>query len=466
MYINDKHYGVQTFIVRIRDDDHIPCEGIHVGDIGSKFGFNAEDNGFVKFTHVRIPRENLLSRYVQVAEDGTFTKASDAAMKLGYGNMLYLRLAIFFGRSVQFSRLATIGIRYSVVRRQFKDAETGEERQILDYQTQQYRLFPLLGISYAIRLTWQELFKKYQTYEAEIDDGKEPFELLKEIHTLCSCLKPLVTWRMRKFGEYVKQCCGGHGFLNVSGIHRIIKSEEGLVTAEGTNLVITQQTGRFLLGEAQKLSKGKRLTGITSFLNDITTPQKASSYSSLNELLVAAFETRVAYFLKYASSKFEKLIKQGMDIQTVWNEKVQQDFIDLSIYFADAYMLRTAFTQLQECAFVTEETRPAVEKCMQVYAIYCILEEMPSFLVTEFFSADDVDNLKETFRETLQFVRKHALAIVDGFGYTDDELCSVLGSHDGDVYNKLIGIVRKNPLNKANTLPGYFEYIKPLRAKI
>jgi len=91
---------------------------------------------------------------------------------------------------------------------------------------------------------------------------------------------------------------------------------------------------------------------------------------------------------------------------------------------------------------------------------------MPSFLVTDFFSSDDVENLREVFRETLKFLRVHALPIVDGFGYTDDELCSVLGSYDGDVYNKLIAIVRKNPLNKSNTLPGYFEYIKPLRAKI
>lgn len=91
---------------------------------------------------------------------------------------------------------------------------------------------------------------------------------------------------------------------------------------------------------------------------------------------------------------------------------------------------------------------------------------MPSFLVTDFFTADDIENLRDVFRDTLKFLRKNALAIVDGFGYTDDELCSVLGSYDGDVYNKLISIVRKNPLNKSNTLPGFFEYIKPLRAKI
>lgn len=468
LYVNGKHHGVQTFIVKIRDEEHIPCEGIHVGDIGSKFGFNSEDNGFIKFTNYRIPRDNLLSRYVQVAEDGTFTSASSDAIKLGYGNMLYLRLMIFFGRSVQFSRLATIGIRYSIVRRQFKDSETGEERQILDYQTQQYRLFPLLGISYAIRLAYIEINKKYKSYEQQLFEDKRPFGLLKEIHTLCSCLKPLVTWRMRKFGEYVKQCCGGHGFLNVSGIHRIIKSEEGLVTAEGTNLVIIQQTGKYLLEEAQKLERGEKLSGITEFLNSssVLLTKKASSFSSINEILVNAFEKRVAFYLEYAAGKFKRFVEKGLDVQTVWNEKTQQDFIDLSMYFADAYMLKSAFKQLYECEFLNDTTRPVVEKMLQVYAIYCIMEEMPTFLVIDFFSSSDMDSLREVFREALLALRKDALAIVDGFGYRDDELCSVLGSYDGDVYNKLIAIVRKNPLNKSNTLPGYFEYIKPLRAKI
>ena len=256
--------------------------------------------------------------------------------------------------------------------------------------------------------------------------------------------------------------------MNVSGIHRIIKSEEGLVTAEGTNLVIIQQTGKFLLEEAGRLQKGEKLTGITEFLNDssILMTKKASNFNSINEILINAFEKRVVFFLDYATKKFNKLMSSGLDIQTVWNEKTQQDFIDLSMYFADAYMLRTAFRQLTDCEFVNDTTRPLVENVMQIYAIYCIMEEMPSFLVTGFFSNEDIDSLREVFRNALRDCRKNSLALVDGFGYRDDELCSVLGSYDGDVYNKLISIVRKNPLNKSNTLPGYFEYIKPLRAKL
>jgi len=37
-----------------------------VGDIGPKFGFATIDNGFLRFDHVRIPRENMLMKYAQV----------------------------------------------------------------------------------------------------------------------------------------------------------------------------------------------------------------------------------------------------------------------------------------------------------------------------------------------------------------------------------------------------------------
>jgi len=40
--------------------------GITLGDIGPKFGYDSIDNGFLQFSHVRIPRENMLMKYAQV----------------------------------------------------------------------------------------------------------------------------------------------------------------------------------------------------------------------------------------------------------------------------------------------------------------------------------------------------------------------------------------------------------------
>lgn len=42
--------------------------GIKIGEIGTKLGMNAANNGFLGFDNVRIPRENMLMKNSQVME--------------------------------------------------------------------------------------------------------------------------------------------------------------------------------------------------------------------------------------------------------------------------------------------------------------------------------------------------------------------------------------------------------------
>ena len=71
MIIDEDDNGVQPFIVPIRSlENHVPFEGVKVGDIGSKMGYNFVDNGYLSFDHYRIPRENILSRFISVEKDG------------------------------------------------------------------------------------------------------------------------------------------------------------------------------------------------------------------------------------------------------------------------------------------------------------------------------------------------------------------------------------------------------------
>ena len=69
---------MQNFIVPIRDvKTHKPLPGILVGDIGAKFGYNSKDNGYLRFDNVRIPKINMLSKYINLTDDGVFTKTGD-----------------------------------------------------------------------------------------------------------------------------------------------------------------------------------------------------------------------------------------------------------------------------------------------------------------------------------------------------------------------------------------------------
>lgn len=70
-------------------DDHTTLPGITIGDIGPKSGagFAPTDNGFARFNHIRIPKENMLSAFAQVTEEGKYKQPPHA--KLSYGGVRF-----------------------------------------------------------------------------------------------------------------------------------------------------------------------------------------------------------------------------------------------------------------------------------------------------------------------------------------------------------------------------------------
>lgn len=70
MVVDGKNYGVKPFVVQLRNQETFDLlPGINIGDCGHKMGRNEIDNGWIKFTNVRIPRTNMLMKYTQVKKD-------------------------------------------------------------------------------------------------------------------------------------------------------------------------------------------------------------------------------------------------------------------------------------------------------------------------------------------------------------------------------------------------------------
>lgn len=78
LIIDGNKYGVQAFMVPIRSrENHHAFEGVEVGDMGSKLGYQSVDNGFLAFTKYRIPRLALMARFVSVSKEGEFELLGD-----------------------------------------------------------------------------------------------------------------------------------------------------------------------------------------------------------------------------------------------------------------------------------------------------------------------------------------------------------------------------------------------------
>jgi acyl-CoA oxidase len=76
-------------------------------------------------------------------------------------------------------------------------------------------------------------------------------------------------------------------------------------------------------------------------------------------------------------------------------------------------------------------------------------------------TSKDIQSLQETLEASLKKLRYNALGICEGFDYPDAILNSVLGTHDGNVYENLINAAMKSPLNQEDVNQSFHSYLKP-----
>ena len=70
--VGGKAEGINSFIVRIRDDKMQPCRGVMIEDMGVKIGLNGIDNARLMFDNVKVPRTAMLNAFNDVTEEGKF----------------------------------------------------------------------------------------------------------------------------------------------------------------------------------------------------------------------------------------------------------------------------------------------------------------------------------------------------------------------------------------------------------
>jgi len=89
--VDGENHGVNAFMVQIRDlESHRALPGIEVGDIGPKFGFETKDNGYALFNNVRIPRTDILKRYIEVEKSGDVNMLGNPLIL--YSIMMFTRI--------------------------------------------------------------------------------------------------------------------------------------------------------------------------------------------------------------------------------------------------------------------------------------------------------------------------------------------------------------------------------------
>ncbi len=245
------NHGVHAFYVPIRDDDGF-LPGIGGEDDGLKGGLNGIDNGRLHFTDVRVPRLNLLNKYGDVGQDGTYSSPIASPGRRFFtmlGTLVQGRVSLD-GAAVVVSKLAlTIAISYGSQRRQFTAASDTEEEVILDYQRHQRRLLPRLAQTYAMAFAHEVFLTKFDDVFSGAHDTDEDRQ---DLETLAAALKPLSTWAALDILQEAREACGGAGFLTENRLTSLRADMDIYATFEGDNNVLLQLVAKRLLTDYSK----------------------------------------------------------------------------------------------------------------------------------------------------------------------------------------------------------------------
>ncbi|XP_074871003.1 peroxisomal acyl-coenzyme A oxidase 1 isoform X3 [Carettochelys insculpta] len=445
-----------------------PGGRITVGDIGPKFGYDEMDNGFLKMDNFRIPRENMLMKYAQVEPDGTYVKPlSD---KLTYGTMVFIRSFIVGDSARSLCKACTIAIRYSSVRHQ-SELKPGEpEPQILDYQTQQYKLFPLLATAYAFHFVGAYMKKTYHRITGDINQGD--LSELPELHALSAGLKAFTTWTANAGIEECRMACGGHGYSCCSGLPDIYVTFTPSCTYEGENTVMMLQTARFLVKSYTQVNSGQLVSGMVSYLNDLSRqhiqPQQVAARHTAMLIsdpasLVEVYKLRASRLVEAAAKNFQAELNHRKSQEDAWN-RTSVDLVRASEAHCHYVVVKLFTAQLSEISDAA--VNAVVSNLCLLYALYGISKHAGDFLQAGILTDTQVTQVYQRVKELLVAIRPNAVALVDAFDFHDNHLGSVLGRYDGNIYENMFEWAKKSPLNKTEVHESFHKHLKPMQAKL
>lgn len=441
---NGVNHGVHAFFVPIRTPQGDMMPGVGSEDDGVKGGLNGIDNGRLHFTHVRIPRENLLNRYGNVDAEGNYTSPIESPGRRFFtmiGTLVQGRVSLD-GSAVKAMQAAlTVAIRYGNERRQFPGA-SGRETVLLDYGQHQRRLLPRLAETYAMTFASERLLT---VFDEVFSGAKDTDENREDLETLAAGLKSLSTWAALDTLQEAREACGGAGFMAKNRLTSLRADLDIYVTFEGDNNILLQLVGKRLLTDyAAQFKDGDKAAIARAAASQIGDRVSRFGLRQLGQSIADLGQTgRSVDSLRTAEAQRALLTDR---VQTMVAEiaaalrdatkdvpKADRAAVGEDAFNAQQNKLITAASahvELLQWEAFTEEveklTDPDTKQVMtwlrDLFGLTLIERNLTWYLVHGRISGQRADAVTSYVDRLLGRVREHAVDLVNAFGLTDDML--------------------------------------------
>ncbi len=427
-------HGVHCFLVPIRSDAGDALPGVTITDCGEKAGLNGVDNGRLVFDGVRVPREALLNRYADVAEDGTYSSSIENETRRFFtmlGTLVRGRISVAGGAGTATQKALTLAIRYGATRRQFSDPATGEEVVVLDYLAHQRKLLPALATTYALHFAQDDLVGRMHDLQ-KFDSPLQDEQLQRDLETRAAGIKALGTWHATATIQACREAAGGAGYLSENLLPQLKADTDVFTTFEGDNTVLLQLVAKTLLSDYARSVGKLDLLGKVRFAADLVGGEVAERTGARSvrsrgdvrdrtqqrRLLVAREES----LLGSLARRMRAALKPGADQFAIFN--AAQDHL---LEAARAHVDRIVFDAFADAVDrAPSSVQGLLELVLSLHGLSVLENRRAWFIEHGYLTVGGSKALTSGVNELCGALRPHARELVDAFGIPEPWLACPL----------------------------------------
>ncbi|EFO15935.1 hypothetical protein LOAG_12572 [Loa loa] len=458
LYINHTCHGLHAFCIQIRYlKKMLPLKGITIGDMGEKVGaWNGIDNGWIKFDRHRFHLDALLNRFATVLPDGTYQSIFKNTKEQQLASLAILSIgrAAVVGKGAMATRLASIiATRYSAVRKQFRAANHAEERSIIEYPMQQRRFFPHIAASVALTIFYRKFilicYKNF--FICCTKDERLPYELMlsREIQILSCAAKVLSTEEGVNALDDARLACGAYGFLKSSRLNDLRDAFDPSRTFEGDNNILMQQVTYALLSLSEQRTYNWNDSPLRSLVFLSKKPEKFLAWNDDPlEDITNAYIWLLHFLISTVKNNIKDKVDQGVDERQAKLEAQDEQYRMITYAYCELAILNCFRESLQTAP---EFIREVSHQLAALYAYNSIDKHIATLYIGGYCINGQWGSIvKKRLREIETIILPDVISVCDMLAPPDFFLHSLIGSNDGQIYQRLIQYFMQYPIEISN----------------